>query len=286
MSKKILIAGTRLTGDNMHLGTYYGWIYQIKRAQEKYNVVIMISDYQSLDNDWKCYSYIALNLKKYLKQFLPDVPIIIESEISGILELGFLIQNKFKNRYYRRVMPIRKKIEDEHLASFHMLIYPSMMLADIYALNATVMFDKPEGKFQHSEVINNLIKDMNYLYNINYPFMEIFNKQHINILSLDASGPMKRNRAEHGIIEINNIDEQYLFDTFCNCDGLVVKSIADSIQYPYSETELKDYEFLKKFSKKIVDDVNPSNGSPFLTEEAIKEKANFNVMKLIEIIKL
>ena len=122
--------------------------------------------------------------------------------------------------------------------------------------------------------------------NINYPLIETFNKQHINILSLDSTGPMKRNRADHGIIEINNINEEYIFDILCNCDLAVIKSIADSIEYPYRIDELKEIEFLKKFSKKITNDVRPSSTTSFLTDEEILEIANRNVKNMISKITL
>lgn len=278
MNKKILIAGTRLTGDELHIGTYYGWVYQIKRAQKDYNVIIMISDFQSLDNNYdSSYSLVAKKLKENLKKLLPNVPIIIESDIKDILKLGFLIQKSFKPRYYNRVMPIRKQIDNNGQISFHTLLYPSLMVADILALNAEVMFNKPEGLFQHSEVVNNVIDDLNKKYSFEYNKMSVFNKQHINILSLDSTGPMKRNRKEHGMIEIEGITEESVYNKLKNCSPEVIESIVTSIEYLYKKEDLKNAEFIKQLSKKIVDDIKPNYGESFLSEEEIIKNANKNV---------
>ena len=285
MSKEVLIAGTRLTGEKPHIGTYYGWIHQIKRALENYNVIIMISDYQSLDINYQIpYYEAAQSLKKTYEYFLPDVSIIIESEIKNILKLGFLIQKNFKNSYYKRIMPIRKQIEETSETNFHVLLYPSLMLADILALNASIVFDKPEGKFQHSEIMNHTIADLNKKFNLNYKRLAIFNKQHIDILSLDGTGPMKRNREKHGIIEIFNVDENYIYNCLKSTSSKVIKSIVSSINYDYSVEDLKNDYFLKSLSHKIHVDINSNKNNKLKAGEELIFQANEIVAKYIKIL--
>jgi len=284
MSKKILIAGTRLTGESPHIGTYYGWIFQIKRALEQHDIIIMISDYQSLDMDYQVSYYeAAQNLKKVYKYFLPNVPVIIESEITDILKLGFLIQKNFKNKYYRRIMPIKKQIEETGETNFHVLFYPALMLADILAIDAKVAFDKPEGKFQHSEVINHLIGDFNKKFDLDVDKLETFSKQHINILSLDGTGPMKRNRSEHGVIEVYNINEDYIYHCLKNTSKKVIESIINSINYAH-HSDLMDKMFLKELSHKIFTDINNNIDDKLKSEDDIIENANKNVARYIKIL--
>ena len=162
-NKPILLAGTRVTGDMPHIGTFYGWISQITRAKEFFNVVILIADYQSFDVQLtQPIGVAAQKLKSVFNHFLPGTPVILESEIPDIITLVFLIANYVKPRYYKRIMPIKKYLdENDEKISIPRLIYPSMMVADLIALNASCVFNKPEGKFQHSEILNDIIADLN-----------------------------------------------------------------------------------------------------------------------------
>lgn len=124
--KPLLLAGTRLTGDKPHIGTYYGWINPIIRASEEMNVCVMIADYQSLDiyHEIK-YSKVGQNLKRTLRKLLPSsVPIILESEILSILNLGLIISRLFTKSYLNRIAPFRKLRNEGNSISLNTLMYP------------------------------------------------------------------------------------------------------------------------------------------------------------------
>lgn len=237
-NKPILLAGTRVTGDMPHIGTFYGWISQITRAKEFFNVVILIADYQSFDVQLtQPIGVAAQKLKSVFNHFLPGTPVILESEIPDIITLGFLIANYVKPRYYKRIMPIKKYLdENDEKISIPRLIYPSMMVADLIALNASCVFNKPEGKFQHSEILNDIIADLNKKNGCDLARIHTFKKESFNIFSLDGTGPMKRNREKNGIIEIYDTTEHEILQLLKTapiqkgkCDKcLVIKSIWDA----------------------------------------------------------
>lgn len=295
--KPILLAGTRVTGDMPHIGTFYGWISQVKRAKEFFNVVILIADYQSFDVQLsQTISVAAQKLKAVFSHFLPDTPIIIESEITDIITLGFLISRYVKPRYYKRIMPIRKYLDEKGgRISVPRLIYPSMMVADLIALNASVIFNKPEGKFQHSEILNGIIMDLNKRLDCNLDKLQTFKKESFNIFSLDGTGPMKRNREANGVIEIYNTTYDEILNRLktvpvqhgvCN-KCFVIKSIWDATtghNAPSCFSSCKDC--LCALSRKIYDDLtgNESNNSSFATHDEIVKNATKRVQNFIKLL--
>lgn len=280
-----------------HIGTFYGWISQVKRAKEFFNVVILIADYQSFDVQLsQTISVAAQKLKAVFSHFLPDTPIIIESEITDIITLGFLISRYVKPRYYKRIMPIRKYLDEKGgRISVPRLIYPSMMVADLIALNASVVFNKPEGKFQHSEILNGIIMDLNKRLDCNLDKLQTFKKESFNIFSLDGTGPMKRNREANGVIEIYNTTYDEILNRLktvpvqhgvCN-KCFVIKSIWDATtghNAPSCFSSCKDC--LCALSRKIYDDLtgNESNNSSFATHDEIVKNAPKRVQNFIKLL--
>lgn len=227
--KKVLLAGTRVTGDMPHIGTYYGWIKQVKEAKKEYNVIILIADFQSLDTKFDyTISEGAQKLKQIFRFFIPDIPVIIESQIKDILKLSYLISEKMKIRYFKRVMPIRRQLDENGAIRFNMAFYPAAMVANILSLDAKYIFNKPEGKFQHSEVINDIINDLNKHFNLGKMYVNLYHKKIVNILSLDGTGPMKRNRIEHGIIEVYKTTQKEINDKLKNAMILNKSNINDN----------------------------------------------------------
>lgn len=300
--RPILLAGTRVTGESMHIGTYFGWIQQIIKALQFYDVIILIADYQSLDVKLK-YSITkeSLKLKKELHYFLPNVPIIIESDIKGIIELGLKIAPYVKERYYKRIMPIRKYLdENDEKIHFSYLFYPSMMVANVLALNASYVFNKPEGKFQHVEILNDIIKILNNKFNLKFNTLKTFAKTPYNILSLDGSGPMKRNREKNGIIEIINVSYDNIWNKLkqvkikknackkgISCP--VIQSIWDAVSDKnYDTTKIDNCMLcLELLSSKINHTLTVTNktlSKNTLTEEKILAKINDQCAKFLTLL--
>lgn len=246
-NRKLLLAGTRLTGDKPHIGTFYGWIYQIIKASEVMDVCVIISDYQSLDtsNQTK-YSITAQNLKATLGKLLPSsIPIVLESDIPSISTLGILISNLFTKSYLNRVAPFRKMRRMEKSISLNTFMYPSLMIADVLAIGATHIFDKPEGRFQHIDVLNDVLNKMSIHWGLDKLKLKEYNKRKIDIPSLDGSGPMKRERVNAGVIEVINTSVELIKEQLSkvvvpstevdvifkseNCN--VIKKIWDSIDF-------------------------------------------------------
>lgn len=289
--KPIFIAGTRLTGEVPHIGTYYGWIKQIRDASKEYNVIILIADYQSLDiQPIKTYKQMAENLKATMQYFLPEIPVVIESEIKGILPLAFNIAKIIKERYYRRIQPIKKRLDDYGDIPFSTLMYPALMIADILALSGSAIFDKPEGKFQHVEVLNDIIEDLNRYFKLNIAKLRTFPKKKVNILSLDGTGPMKRVRSEHGLIEVYDMSKEKLKNQLLSIHKLNATGNEQAVIKSIQETVLPDINLpagdllIDLLTDKIYEDLNYQKTELYNNYEHLMSDINNRVIRFNQLL--
>jgi tryptophanyl-tRNA synthetase len=197
-----LLAGTRLTGSRPHLGTLYGWIRPIAEAAAQIRVHVLIADLQSLDVPRTVPIHeLADELEDALARFLPrDVPIVRESSIRWLPQLALLAAPLFGAHHMRRIAPLRKLARIGEEIPVSTLLYPAMMIADVLAFGATHVLAKPEGRFQHSDVLNDVLSRGAHRYGWPRMQLAIWAKARVDVLRADGTGPMKRNQP--GILNV------------------------------------------------------------------------------------
>jgi hypothetical protein len=191
----MLLAGTRLTGAEPHLGTFYGWIRPITKAAETMRVCVLIADLQSLDLPRDCrIAEETGELEQVLRQFLPtSVPIVRESEVPSLTTLAFLAGALFADHHLRRIAPLRKMHRTGQAMTVATMSYPAMMVADILTFRASHVLAKPEGRFQHTDVLNDVLARGTRRYGWPETHLAAHPKPKIDIPAGDGSGrPMKR----------------------------------------------------------------------------------------------
>lgn len=192
----LLLAGTRVTGAKPHLGTFYGWIRPIVDAAGTMDVVVLVADLQSLDPlPTRPVRELAIELETTLRHYLPPhVPIVRESAIPSLPVLGRLALPLFAEHHWRRIAPLRKLRRTGQAATVATMLYPAMMIADVLTFGATHVLAKPEGRFQHTDVLNDVITRGAHRYQWPTTRLTMHPKPKVEIRSADGAGPMKRNR--------------------------------------------------------------------------------------------
>lgn len=193
----LLLAGTRVADGDPHIGTLYGWIKPVVAAAESMNVVVLIADLQSLD-PWpqRPMKELADNLIAILRPRLPaSVSIIRESQVRHAATLARLIVPLFSNSHWNRIAPLRKLQRTGQTATVATMHYPAMMTANVLAFNATHILAKPEGRFQHSDVINDILTRGAKHYGWPAIKLQAAQKPKVDIRSPDGHSPLKRNTA-------------------------------------------------------------------------------------------
>lgn len=201
---RLLLAGTRLTGAYPHLGTFYGWIQPLRRAADSMNVCVLIADLQSLDAPREQpLAEQASHLEQALKELLPpQIAIVRESAIRALPTLALLIAALFSGHHLRRVAPLRAAARTVNNAlaggaapvPWSTLVYPATMAADLLAFGASDVLAKPEGRFQHIDVLNDVLARASRRYPWTTQTIQLYPKPSVNIPSADGSAPMKRHR--------------------------------------------------------------------------------------------
>lgn len=190
-----LLAGIRVTGDTPHIGTFYGWIRPLRNFAEQMNVVVLIADLQSLDVHRGKTNIITEteNLARALSSLLPkNVAIVRESDSKQVANLGILISSVVCQSEMNRVGPLRKQSRQNDSIPLSSLMYPSLMTAGLLMFEATHMLSKPEGTFQHRDVVNDILRRTHRTFGWPLRSIKAVDKPHVNIPSLTGNGPMKR----------------------------------------------------------------------------------------------
>ncbi len=207
-SRPLLLAGIRVTGGQPHLGTYYGWIRPVADAARNMDVVVLVADFQSLDPlPKRPMRELAAELEAALRSHLPpQVPIIRESAIPSLPTLARLAIPLFAEHHWRRVAPLRKIHRTGQTASVATMLYPAMMIADSLAIGATHVLAKPEGRFQHIDLLNEILARGAQRYKWPATRLTTHAKPRVDIRASDGAGPMKRDRP--GFLPIDaDVDE-------------------------------------------------------------------------------
>lgn len=195
--RPLLLAGIRLTGSAPHLGTFYGWIRPVTRAAESMRVCVLIADHQSLEHPRdEPIREQASRLEATLRELLPaDVSIVRESAVPSLTQLGFLAAQLFADHHLRRVAPLRKLHAAGQPITMPVLLYPAMMIANVLAFGATHVLSKPESRFHHADVLNDVLTRAAHHYGWPPLRLSLVHKPKVDIPSGDGSGrPMKRDR--------------------------------------------------------------------------------------------
>lgn len=194
-----LLAGMRLTGAEPHLGTFYGWVRPVAAAAEEMDVIVLIADSQSLDPlPQRPIGELAHRLERALRPHLPGhVPIIRESTVRGLAALAYLAKPLFAAHHWNRVAPLRRITRTNSLATVATMLYPAMMIADVLAFDATHVLAKPEGSFQHADVLNDVLARGVRRYRWPQVYLHSYPKPKVDVPDSSGSGPMKRNKPGH-----------------------------------------------------------------------------------------
>ena len=193
----LLLAGTRVTGAQPHLGTFYGWIRPIVDAASIMEIVVLVADLQSLDPlPARPIHELATKLETALRHYLPPhIPIVRESAIPSLSILCRLAVPLFAEHHWHRIASLRKLRRTGQAATVATMLYPAMMIADVLAFGATHVLAKPEGRFQHTDVLNDVLARGVYRYQWPMTHLTMHPKPKVEIRAADGDGPMKRNRS-------------------------------------------------------------------------------------------
>lgn len=201
----LLLAGMRLTGADPHLGTFYGWIRPVAQATTRMRVCVLIADLQSLDVPrTRPIGDETDELQTALREFLPaDTPIICESQIPMLSTLAILAAPLFAPHHLRRIAPLRAMCRTGQPIPASTWRYPAMMIADVLAIGATHVLAKPEGRFQHADVLNDVLHRGARRYGWPAGHLSLHPKPKVDIPAGDGSRrPMKRDRL--GVLKVND----------------------------------------------------------------------------------
>jgi tryptophanyl-tRNA synthetase len=196
MKRPLLLAGTRVTGPTPHLGTFYGWLRPVAAAARSMDVCVLVADMQSLDvNHDDGLTADTDRLVAALAQFLPsNVAIVRESGVPSIPLLALYASTEMAGHQLRRIGPLRKLAASGQPITLPSLLYPAMMIANVLAFGATHILAKPEGRFQHHNVLNDVLHRAARTYGWPEAHLTAHPKPRIDLPGGDGSGPMKRNR--------------------------------------------------------------------------------------------
>lgn len=206
MSRRLLLAGTRVTGPSPHLGTFYGWLRPVAAAAQTMDVCVLIADLQSLDvsRDGSLEDH-TTQLVSAMRRYLPaNVAIVRESAVPSLPLLGMYASTLFAGHHLRRVAPLRQLAARGRPIPVSTLLYPAMMIANVIAFNATHVLAKPEGRFQHHDVLNDVLHRAAKIYRWPHHRLAAQPKPRIDLPSGDGTGPMKRDRP--GALTLTNAD--------------------------------------------------------------------------------
>ena len=188
------MAGMRVWPDEMHLGTFYGWIKPIEKLSHHKKVSLLVANRQSLENftnieqcDEKAYSLSAL-----LGHFLPTASVFLESELPAFEISTFQALSLFDGKYFGRLGPFSHHSAPDRQISFLKAIYPAMMVANILAIRPDFVLAKRGFQSPHVDVINDVIRRGRNRFGWRLKNVGIWGKEDIFIPDLKGEKHMRR----------------------------------------------------------------------------------------------
>lgn len=210
----IIVSGIRSTG-NLHLGNYFGAIYQYVQMQEAFPCYFFVADFHSLtthpdpaDLSDSVFRVIAENIAGGID---PEKAILYaQSDVPEIPELFLLLNMLAYKGELEKVPTFKDKVrQNPNNVNAGLLTYPVLMAADILIHRGTKV---PVGKDQeqHLEMARNFAQRFNNRYGIDlFPEPVVFrhNQNVVKIMSLDGNGKMSKSENQNATIYLNDLDD-------------------------------------------------------------------------------
>lgn len=216
-NRDIIVSGIRSTG-NLHLGNYFGAIYQYLKMQESFPCYFFVADFHSLtthpdpkDLKGNVFQVVA----EYIAAGLdPEKAVLYaQSDVPEIPELYLLMNMLAYKGELEKVPTFKDKVrQNPDNVNAGLLTYPVLMAVDILIHKANKV---PVGKDQeqHLEMARNFAQRFNHRYNIElFPEPTVFrlDDSAVKVLSLSGEGKMSKSENENATIYLNDTDEQIL----------------------------------------------------------------------------
>ncbi|HLU17614.1 MAG TPA: tryptophan--tRNA ligase [Edaphocola sp.] len=214
MKKEIVVSGIRSTGF-LHLGNYFGAIYNYTRMQEDYNCYFFVADYHSLtthpdpkDLKASVFRVAAENIASGLDP--EKVALYAQSDVPEITELYLMMNMLAYKGELEKVPTFKDKVrQNPNNVNAGLLTYPVLMAADILIHKAVKV---PVGKDQeqHLEMARNFANRFNSRYGIDLfpePHVYRFSENTVKIMSLDGNGKMSKSENQNATIYLNDEDD-------------------------------------------------------------------------------
>jgi tryptophanyl-tRNA synthetase len=176
MNRKIVLSGARPTGD-IHLGNYFGALYNWVQLQDQYDCHFFIADWHALTTGYEDTADLQENCVKMMADFLacgldPEKAILFrQSLIMEHAELFLLFGMTTPLAWLERCPTYKDQInqlKEKDIATYGFLGYPCLQAADILIYKADFV---PVGEDQlpHLELTREIARRFNYLYGEVFP---------------------------------------------------------------------------------------------------------------------
>lgn len=211
--KEIVVSGIRSTG-YLHLGNYFGAIYNYIKMQEDCNCYFFVADYHSLtthpdpkDLKGNVFRVAAENIASGLDP--EKVALYAQSDVPEIPELYLMLNMLAYKGELEKVPTFKDKVrQNPDNVNAGLLTYPVLMAADILIHRAAKV---PVGKDQeqHLEMARNFAQRFNNRYGEVFPEPHVyrFNEDTVKIMSLDGNGKMSKSENVNATIYLNDDDD-------------------------------------------------------------------------------
>jgi tryptophanyl-tRNA synthetase len=176
MDKKIVLSGARPTGD-IHLGNYFGALYNWVKLQEEYDCHFFIADWHALTTGYDDTSELNNNCVRMMADFLacgldPEKSVLFrQSLVMEHAELYLLFAMVTPLSWLERCPTYKEQLnelKDKDIRTFGFLGYPCLQAADILIYKADFV---PVGEDQlpHLELTREIARRFNFLYGAVFP---------------------------------------------------------------------------------------------------------------------
>ncbi|MFH1367301.1 MAG: tryptophan--tRNA ligase [Patescibacteria group bacterium] len=168
-SKKVILTGDRPTG-KLHLGHYAGSLENRVKMQDKYEMFIIIADYQVLTDHLKDTSLVEQSIHDLVLDYLAvginpsKVGIFVQSRIPAIVELHMYFSMLVNLPRLQRNPTVKEELKKSGSElTYGFLGYPISQAADILAFDADLV---PVGEDQvaHVEQTREIARDFNRIF--------------------------------------------------------------------------------------------------------------------------
>lgn len=202
-----IMAGMRVWPEEIHLGTYYGWVKPVADLMGDNQITLILAELQSLENfpDYKsCYDT-TRNLRDTLQAFLPDARILIETEQPSFQLYTTQAMSLITGSHYNRLGPFRNAMKSEQTLGFLKALYPCMMVANILEVKPDSVLAKSGSQSPHIDVINDILQRGRQAFQWPVLKVQVLEKKHIYIPSLSGAKHMRRSEPEFCLAAVPNM---------------------------------------------------------------------------------